>query len=281
MLVGDQADRRPHQPARHHPDHRRPGHRRADGAHGDRRRDPAGRARGRGARSRRPGDPRLPAAAGPRLHAASSNAERAARARASASRARSSTTRPRRRARRSRAAASTPSRPQAMAEAIAVLTAAGRGGRRSGRHPERGRHASRSTTSCCGRSARGLDNAKGKDADCSIVFKYGMKRDFNAWLASLGPARAGEDARPSCAQWNVAHQKAGAHQVRPGAARHLRRDGPGARPRALPGRPRQGPAARRGTQGIDAVMKAAPAGRAAVPRRQRRRASPPSPATRR
>jgi len=31
-------------------------------------------------------------------------------------------------------------------------------------------------TCACG----GLDNAKGKDADCSIVFKYGMKRDFNA-----------------------------------------------------------------------------------------------------
>jgi amidase len=34
----------------------------------------------------------------------------------------------------------------------------------------------------------GADNAKGKDENCSVVFKYGMKRDFNAWLASLGPA---------------------------------------------------------------------------------------------
>lgn len=34
----------------------------------------------------------------------------------------------------------------------------------------------------------GADNARGKDATCSVVFKYGMKRDFNAWLASLGPA---------------------------------------------------------------------------------------------
>ena len=33
----------------------------------------------------------------------------------------------------------------------------------------------------------GLDDAKGKDADCSVVLKYGMKRDFNAWLATLGP----------------------------------------------------------------------------------------------
>jgi amidase len=34
----------------------------------------------------------------------------------------------------------------------------------------------------------GTDNAKGRDDDCSVVFKYGMKRDFNAWLARLGPA---------------------------------------------------------------------------------------------
>ena len=34
----------------------------------------------------------------------------------------------------------------------------------------------------------GADNARGKDDNCSIVFKYGMKRDFNAWLATLGAA---------------------------------------------------------------------------------------------
>jgi amidase len=33
----------------------------------------------------------------------------------------------------------------------------------------------------------GLANRKGMDANCSTVFKYGMKRDFNAYLASLGP----------------------------------------------------------------------------------------------
>ena len=55
----------------------------------------------------------------------------------------------------------------------------------------------------------GLDNAKGKDADCSIVLKYGMKRDFNQWLVSLGteaPVKTLTELR----QWNVAHQKAGA-----------------------------------------------------------------------
>jgi amidase len=34
----------------------------------------------------------------------------------------------------------------------------------------------------------GTDNRKGRDAECSVDFKYGMKRDFNAWLASLGNA---------------------------------------------------------------------------------------------
>ena len=55
----------------------------------------------------------------------------------------------------------------------------------------------------------GLDNAKGKDTGCSVVFKYGMKRDFNKWLASLGPA-APVKTLTELRQWNVAHQKAGA-----------------------------------------------------------------------
>jgi amidase len=33
----------------------------------------------------------------------------------------------------------------------------------------------------------GWDNRKGHNANCSIDFNYGMKRDFNKWLASLGP----------------------------------------------------------------------------------------------
>jgi amidase len=55
----------------------------------------------------------------------------------------------------------------------------------------------------------GLENVKGKDADCSVVFKYGMKRDFNKWLASLG-AVAPVMTLTELRQWNVAHQKAGA-----------------------------------------------------------------------
>jgi len=38
--------------------------------------------------------------------------------------------------------------------------------------------------SMCG----GADSGRGRDAGCSVTFKYGMKRDFNAWLATLGAA---------------------------------------------------------------------------------------------
>ena len=55
----------------------------------------------------------------------------------------------------------------------------------------------------------GVDNAKGKDADCSVVLKYGMKRDFNKWLASLGPAAPVKTLR-ELRHWNIDHQKAGA-----------------------------------------------------------------------
>jgi amidase len=55
----------------------------------------------------------------------------------------------------------------------------------------------------------GLENAKGKDAACSVVLKYGMKRDFNAWLRSLG-ASAPVKTLTELRQWNVANQKAGA-----------------------------------------------------------------------
>ena len=55
----------------------------------------------------------------------------------------------------------------------------------------------------------GLDNAKGSDAGCSIAFKYGMKRDFNAWLKTLGD-KAPVKTLTELRQWNIAHQRAGA-----------------------------------------------------------------------
>jgi amidase len=54
----------------------------------------------------------------------------------------------------------------------------------------------------------GLEDAKGKDAGCSTVFKYGMKRDFNAWLASLGRA-APVTSLDGLRAWNLAHAAAG------------------------------------------------------------------------
>jgi amidase len=45
---------------------------------------------------------------------------------------------------------------------------------------------------------------KGEDESCSVVLKYGMKRDFNAWLETLGdsaPVRSLTDLR----EWNVEH----------------------------------------------------------------------------
>ena len=55
----------------------------------------------------------------------------------------------------------------------------------------------------------GADQAKGQDAACSVNFKYGMKRDFNLWLKSLGPS-APVKTLTELRQWNVAHAKANA-----------------------------------------------------------------------
>jgi amidase len=57
---------------------------------------------------------------------------------------------------------------------------------------------------CVGRA-----DAQRGDAGCSIVLKYGMKRDFNAWLASLGsdaPVKSLTELRA----WNAAHAEEGA-----------------------------------------------------------------------
>jgi amidase len=55
----------------------------------------------------------------------------------------------------------------------------------------------------------GAEHAKGKDATCTVNFKYGMKRDFNAWLKSLGPS-APVKTLTELREWNLAHGKAGA-----------------------------------------------------------------------
>jgi amidase len=49
----------------------------------------------------------------------------------------------------------------------------------------------------------------GEDGSCSIVLEYGMKRDFNTWLQSLG-ARAPVKSLSELREWNNAHIPAGA-----------------------------------------------------------------------
>lgn len=55
----------------------------------------------------------------------------------------------------------------------------------------------------------GLNNVKGKDANCSVVLKYGMKRDFNKWLSTLG-ASAPVKSLTELREWNITHINAGA-----------------------------------------------------------------------
>jgi amidase len=56
---------------------------------------------------------------------------------------------------------------------------------------------------------QGAEHKKGGDATCTVNFKYGMKRDFNAWLKSLGD-RAPVKTLTELREWNVAHAKADA-----------------------------------------------------------------------
>ncbi len=55
----------------------------------------------------------------------------------------------------------------------------------------------------------GLNNVKGKDANCSVVLKFGMKRDFNKWLSTLGAA-APVKTLTELREWNITHINAGA-----------------------------------------------------------------------
>jgi amidase len=55
----------------------------------------------------------------------------------------------------------------------------------------------------------GAPEGKGLDAACTTVVKYGMKRDFNKWLATLGPT-APVKTLTELRAWNLEHQRAGA-----------------------------------------------------------------------
>jgi amidase len=58
-------------------------------------------------------------------------------------------------------------------------------------------------------SCSGVSESKGQDSACSVVLKYGMKRDFNKWLGSLGPT-APVPSLTALREWNITHTKAGA-----------------------------------------------------------------------
>jgi amidase len=100
----------------------------------------------------------------------------------------------------------------------------------------------------------GANNARGKDQDCSVVFKYGMKRDFNAWLESLGtaaPLKTLTDLR----NYNTAHRSRGT--IKYGQSQlDISDEMDVARDRARYEADRQKDVALSATQGIDEVMKA-------------------------
>jgi amidase len=55
----------------------------------------------------------------------------------------------------------------------------------------------------------GSTQGKGNDANCSVNFKYGFKRDFNRWLETLGPSTPVKSLT-ELREWNTAHAKGGA-----------------------------------------------------------------------
>jgi amidase len=100
----------------------------------------------------------------------------------------------------------------------------------------------------------GASNGRGRDENCSITFKYGMKRDFNKWLAALGPS-APVRTLTELREWNVAHKsrgtlKYGQSNLDLSDEMDLERD------RARYEADRAKDIRLSATQGIDAVMKA-------------------------
>ena len=94
-----------------------------------------------------------------------------------------------------------------MADAIEVLKKEGAIGGRSGRDSEL-RQPDPKNNFPLWPYCSGANQGKGHDEECSVNFKYGMKRDFNAWLASLGPS-APVKTLTELRQWNLKHEKAG------------------------------------------------------------------------
>ncbi|HEY7791246.1 MAG TPA: amidase family protein [Vicinamibacterales bacterium] len=100
----------------------------------------------------------------------------------------------------------------------------------------------------------GANEAKGKDQHCTIVVKYGMKRDFNTFLATLGPT-APVHTLTELREWNLAHQKANA--IRYGQSRlDISDEMDVEKDKARYEADRARDIAMGGTHGIDEVMKA-------------------------
>jgi amidase len=62
------------------------------------------------------------------------------------------------------------------------------------------------------------EQTKGNDANCSVVLKYGFKRDFNAWIASLGPT-APVATLTALRAFNTAHDNPTDRAIKYGQAR--------------------------------------------------------------
>ena len=101
-----------------------------------------------------------------------------------------------------------PAQTAAMADAIAVLTAQGAVIVDPADVPSLVA-ANRDDNFLAWGACSGAPDARGSDSGCSIVLKYGMKRDFNAWLRSLGPS-APVKTLTELRDWNAAHRNAGA-----------------------------------------------------------------------
>jgi amidase len=100
----------------------------------------------------------------------------------------------------------------------------------------------------------GWNGQKGRDANCSVVLKYGMKRDFNKFLATLGPS-APVKSLTELREWNITHIQGNA--IRFGESNldiSDEMDVEGDRARYLADRTKDIDLA--GTHGMDEVMKA-------------------------
>jgi len=100
----------------------------------------------------------------------------------------------------------------------------------------------------------GASDRRGQDDGCSVVLKYGMKRDFNRWLQSLGPL-APVKSLTELREWNDAHKNAGA--IRYGqTALDISDEMDVERDRSRYEADREKDLRLAATEGIDAVMKA-------------------------